>query len=54
MVPCVFAAPTEMADGALAGDRIPPYPILFVFGLTPTFPAETTTMMPAREAASTA
>ena len=50
----VFAAATVSADGALAGDRMPPYPIWLVNGFTPILPAAMTTMMPARDAASTA
>src|SRR6266576_6547957 len=54
MVPDVLTAPTVIADGALPGEVIPAYPTNPLSGLTPTLPAETTTMRPARTAFSTA
>src|SRR5262245_59053623 len=46
--------PTEMPDGALPGDEMPPYAICPVTGCRPKLPADTTTTMPARDACSTA
>jgi hypothetical protein len=43
-----------MADGALPGDVIPPYPIWPVLGFCPKLPAEVTTTMPACVAFCTA
>src|SRR5947207_2344926 len=43
-----------MAAGALPGDRMPPYPGRPVDGLTPQFPADTTTTRPAATALCTA
>ena len=54
LVPFVSRAPTVMADGALPGEAMPAEPTSPVVGFFPKLPAETTTMMPARAAASTA
>jgi hypothetical protein len=43
-----------IAEGALPGDEIPAYPISPVERFSPSFPAATTTTMPAATARSTA
>ena len=47
-------APTVMAEGAFPGDEIPPKPTWPLVGFVPKLPADDTTVMPARTAASTA
>jgi hypothetical protein len=51
---CVFAAPTQIADGALQGDVTPAYPGKPVTTFRPMFPADVTTISPAAVARSTA
>src|SRR5688500_14955826 len=53
-VPKVRTEATEIADGALPGDAVPAYPTAPVVGFLPKLPVDTTTMMPARDACSTA